>query len=225
STLKLLELKENDRILDVACGNGNFSRYMAEHGVKVVAFDYSEKMIENAKIRCRNYLSQIDFKVADATKYDEVISLKQDGLFDKAVSNMAVMDISDIQPLFNAVYDLLKPNGVFVFSGIHPCFQTPGMKKFVETDDYCKDVNIRMGIKTYEYINPCYHEVVAFANVQKPVVHYHRPLNELFNICFTAGFVLDGLEEPTFKKEDNQLKFDWYDIPPSIIIRIRKILK
>jgi SAM-dependent methyltransferase len=106
STIKLLEIKENDRLLDIACGNGNFSRYMAELGVKVVAFDYSEKMIENAQIRCRDFLSQIDFRVVDATKYNEVISLGKHGLFDKAVSNMAVMDISDIQPLFKAAAEL-----------------------------------------------------------------------------------------------------------------------
>jgi 2-polyprenyl-3-methyl-5-hydroxy-6-metoxy-1,4-benzoquinol methylase len=223
STIKLLEIKENDRILDVACGNGNFSRYMAEMGVKVVAFDYSEKMIENAQIRCKDFLSQIDFRVVDATKYNEVISLGKHGLFDKAVSNMAVMDISDIQPLFKAVYELLKPGGIFVFSGIHPCFQTPGMKKLVETDDYCRNVKVRMGITAYEYINSRYHEVVAFANDEKPIIHYHRPLNELFKICFNAGFVLDGLEEPVFKKDEYRIKFDWYDIPPAIIIRLRKL--
>ena len=31
------------------------------------------------------------------------------------LSNMAIMDITDIEPLFMAVYELLEENGIFVF--------------------------------------------------------------------------------------------------------------
>lgn len=37
---------------------------------------------------------------------------------------MAVMDITDIKPLFTSVYKLLEDNGVFVFATQHPCFVT-----------------------------------------------------------------------------------------------------
>jgi 2-polyprenyl-3-methyl-5-hydroxy-6-metoxy-1,4-benzoquinol methylase len=96
---------------------------MATLGAKVTAFDYSPKMIAHAKKRSKDLLESIDFQVADATKYDELIKLRTDKPFDKAVSNMAVMDISNIEPLFQAVYDMLKPDGIFVFSGVHPCFK------------------------------------------------------------------------------------------------------
>lgn len=45
---KLLEINKNDLVLDIACGNGNFSERMAKQGATVVAFDYSSKMIELA---------------------------------------------------------------------------------------------------------------------------------------------------------------------------------
>ncbi len=38
---KLLEINEDDFVLDIACGNGNFSQRMAKQGAKVVAFDYN----------------------------------------------------------------------------------------------------------------------------------------------------------------------------------------
>jgi len=124
-------------------GNGNFSRSMAKSGVTVTAFDYSEKMITYAKERCKEWFDKITFHIADAANYDDLIKLKGEQPFDKVVSNMAIMDISDIEPLFRAVYDMLKSDGIFVFSSIHPCFQTPNMRKFTESNDYTDESFIR----------------------------------------------------------------------------------
>ena len=48
---ELLNPDPTDYILDIACGNGNYSAYLAEKAVSVLAFDYSEKMVELAKKR------------------------------------------------------------------------------------------------------------------------------------------------------------------------------
>ena len=37
---------------------------------------------------------------------------------------MAIMDITDIEPLLMAVYELLEESGIFVFATQHPCFIT-----------------------------------------------------------------------------------------------------
>lgn len=71
----LLDINENDFILDIACGNGNFSKRLAEQGARVVAFDCSNKMIENAKKRQSKYLNLIDFNICDATNYEQILSL------------------------------------------------------------------------------------------------------------------------------------------------------
>ena len=36
-------------LLDIACGNGNYSAYIAERGADVVAFDYSTKVVALAE--------------------------------------------------------------------------------------------------------------------------------------------------------------------------------
>ena len=64
---ELLSPNPADYILDIACGNGNYSSYLAQRGASVVAFDYSKKMIELAKRRQSQYAKQIEFCVADAT--------------------------------------------------------------------------------------------------------------------------------------------------------------
>ena len=111
---ELLSPNPADYILDIACGNGNYSSYLAQRGASVVAFDYSKKMIELAKRRQSQYAKQIEFCVADATNRKSILELKRNRAFTKAVSNMAIMDITDIEPLLMAVYELLQESGIFV---------------------------------------------------------------------------------------------------------------
>lgn len=221
-TERMLSIEHGERVLDIACGNGNFSKRLVELGADVTAFDYSRKMIDNAKKRCSHCIDKIDFHIIDATSYDDVMKLKNNVPFDKAVSNMAIMDISDITPLFNSVSELLKPGGVFVFSTIHPCFQSPSMRKITETEDVSNTVRTRHGIQIFEYITPCVFEGIGIVNQPVPQLYYHRPLNQLFNMCFDAGFTINGVSEPVFNVENNANKFDWYNIPPVIIIRLLK---
>jgi 2-polyprenyl-3-methyl-5-hydroxy-6-metoxy-1,4-benzoquinol methylase len=222
-TERLLSVSENDKVLDIACGNGNFSKRLVELGANVTAFDYSEKMIENAKKRCSQHIERIDFHVIDATNKDDLEKLSIKAPFDKAISNMAIMDIADITPLFNSVSKLLKPGGIFVFSTIHPCFQSPGIRRITESEDIGSSTRIRHGIQVFEYIDSCYFEGIGVANQPVPQLYYHRPLSELFDLCFDAGFVMNGVSEPVFNTDHDRTKFDWNKIPPIIIIRLLKI--
>lgn len=74
---KLLDIQKDDYVLDIACGNGNYSAYLANQGVNVVAFDYSSKMIELAKKRQARYINKIEFHVIDATNKQSLMTLKK----------------------------------------------------------------------------------------------------------------------------------------------------
>ena len=189
---ELLNPDPTDYILDIACGNGNYSAYLAEKAVSVLAFDYSEKMVELAKKRQKRYADHIEFCVADATNETSLMALKRNKPFTKAVSNMAVMDITDIKPLFTSVYKLLEDNGVFVFATQHPCFVT----------------------LTEKYMTPHSYYDIAIEGQPQKQCYYHRSLQDIFNLCFDTGFVIDGFyEECYFNKE----------IPDIIIVRAIKI--
>jgi len=212
ATVRMLNPKYGERILDIACGNGVFTRYLVERGVHVVAFDYSPAMIENAKKRCAPYLENITLSVADATDYDQLMQLADRKLFDKAVANMAIMGIPDIAPLFRAVYDLLKCGGILVFSVVHPCFQSPD-----------KSINENgSGLIITNYIKPQRYSYQVLADNPKCTYHWHRSLQELLGVCFDAGFVLDGLEEPIFKQGQCTHSV-WENVPLPIVMRVRKI--
>lgn len=189
---ELLDVKENDFILDVACGNGNYSAYLASKGANVVAFDYSPKMISLAKKRQDKWNDKIEFHVVDATDKKQLASLKKEKPYDKVVSNMAIMDIKDVHELFRSVHGLLKEDGIFVFATQHPCFVTL-------TDKYMSD-----------------HSYKGEAIEGQPQLqwYYHRSLQEIMNICFENGFIMDGFYEECYKNNE---------IPDIIIVRIRKI--
>ena len=178
-TEKLLEIKPDDLILDIACGNGNFSEYMAKIGVRVIAFDYSSKMIEFAKKRRSEVLDRVEFKVCDATEYQQLLSLKQQHSFDKAVENMVIMDISDIKPLFKAVYEMLSDNGTFVFATHHPCFTYPNK----------------------DYFTSCIDKGFAIEGQPALQNYYHRSISEILHSAFDVVFVLDSFYEVPFKNK------------------------
>ena len=151
-----------------------------------------EKMVELAKKRQKRYADHIEFCVADATNETSLMALKRNKPFTKAVSNMAVMDITDIKPLFTSVYKLLEDNGVFVFATQHPCFVT----------------------LTEKYMTPHSYYDIAIEGQPQKQCYYHRSLQDIFNLCFDTGFVIDGFyEECYFNKE----------IPDIIIVRAIKI--
>ena len=190
---ELLSPNPADYILDIACGNGNYSSYLAQRGASIVAFDYSKKMIELAKRRQSQYAKQIEFCVADATNRESILELKRNRAFTKAVSNMAIMDITDIEPLLMAVYELLEESGIFVFATQHPCFIT----------------------LTEKYMTPHSYYGIAIEGQPEEQIYYHRSIQDIFNLCFRAGFVIDGFYEECFKTNK--------EIPMVMIVRLKKV--
>ncbi len=176
----LLNPLPNDYVLDIACGNGNYAAYLAQKKIHVTAFDYSLKMIELAKKRQKKYKEYIDFFVADATNEESLMKLKKKRLYTKAVSNMAIMDISDLSVLFRCVNRLLVDDGIFVFATQHPCFVT----------------------LTEKYMTP--HDYYGEAIMGQPVKHcyYHRSLQDIFHICFQNGFIIDEFKESCFRNKE-----------------------
>ncbi|WP_199925708.1 class I SAM-dependent methyltransferase [Paenibacillus bouchesdurhonensis] len=222
-TEELLQMKQGLLVLDIACGNGNFSRRLAELGANVIAFDYSSGMIERAKSRTKNS-ENITYKVIDATDSESLLSLGK-GKFDRAVANMALMDIVDVIPLVNALFELLTQDGTVVFSIPHPCFQTPKMRKIQETEDVNGEIITKNSIQTFDYLTMESYQAIGIRG--QPVPHYmfHRSLAYYFDVFFRIGFVLDGFIEPSFDQGKDDGKFDWYEIPAAAIFRFKKSIR
>ncbi len=176
----LLSPQAGDFIIDIACGNGNYSAFMAERGARVLAFDQSPSMIALARKRQNRFQENIEFCVADASHLESLLSLKRMVLFTKAVSCMALMDISNIDPLFQAMQRLLVDKGIFVFATQHPCFVTL--------------------TNQYKTEHAYFGEAIAGQPCKQR--YYHRSMQEIFRCCFAAGFVIDGFLEAYYRNPE-----------------------
>src|SRR5712692_2297570 len=85
TTERLLDLKRDEQVLDIACGNGAFTRRMTALGAHVVASDFSEKFIELAKARTTEHADRITYHVVDATDAAQLLALGAPHAFDAAV--------------------------------------------------------------------------------------------------------------------------------------------
>lgn len=220
-----LDIKPDSNILDVACGNGLASRRLAALGCRVTAFDFSATLIEKAKARNSPISSSlISYQVLDATDEPSLLTLGSQK-FDAAISNMALFDMPEIEPLFRALRKLLKPNGAFVFSLMHPAFNNPSAALMAEEWDD-GELHTRYAVKTSRYMTPFESKGLALRNQPKPQLYFHRPLRYYMNVAFQNGFILDGFEERAFPPEHPQTSvLGWggkfSEIPPALIARVR----
>ena len=68
-TMELLDINDNDRILDLFCGLGNFTLPLAKRVTEVVGVEGDEALVQHAKDNARkNNLNNATFEKADLTK-------------------------------------------------------------------------------------------------------------------------------------------------------------
>jgi 2-polyprenyl-3-methyl-5-hydroxy-6-metoxy-1,4-benzoquinol methylase len=218
-----LDVQPDSHILDIACGNGLTSRRLAALGTNVTAFDFSANLIEKARARS-NLQSLIYYHVLDATNESQLLSLGE-SKFDSALSNMALFDMANIETLFQTLPKLLKPNGIFVFSLTHPCFNNSSSTHLAEEWDDGQ-INTRYAVKVSRYMRPYQAEGLALREQPKPQLYFERPIQYYMNLGFQNGFVVDGFEERAFPSEhpqDHPLGWGgkFSEIPPALVIRMR----
>src|SRR5437764_5864681 len=72
---RLLNLQPGETVLEIACGNGVFSRRMAELDVSVVATDFSEQLLEYARARTTEHADRITYALVNATREEQIVVL------------------------------------------------------------------------------------------------------------------------------------------------------
>ncbi len=221
---RMLEIRPGERVLDIACGNGIFSRRLADLGADVVASDFSPRMIELARLRTTEHADRMEYHVADATDEAQLLALVGQGgrQFDAAVCNNALMDMPTVEPLFRAVAQLLKPSGRFVFSVMHPCFNGQAISMQAELPDYADEPTY--AIKISHYLSAEVTRGLAISEQPQQQYYWHRPLHLLLNAAFSAGLLMDRMEEPRITAEaGTPSPFNWanYDMPPLLFVRLR----
>ena len=217
--LALLKIQPGQRILDLACGNGQFARKMASLGALVTATDFSEQMIRIARSKSDE---NIVYRVVDVTRDSDLAGLSADR-YDSAVCTMAIMDIETIVPLASHLPKLLEKGGAFVFSIMHPCFNSLDIVQIHERDEDGGDIHDRYGVKLFDYLKERPGLGIAMAGQPEKQYYFHRPISGVLRTFFDRGFVLDALEEPSFKDISSARLFDnvYRNIPAALVCRLR----
>jgi SAM-dependent methyltransferase len=177
------------RVCDIACGEGYLSRFLGPLGPReVIGIDLSSALVQTATQRRDR--ANLSYRVDDA----QHLQTFPDASVDIAVSQLAIMDIPDHRALFRSVRRILTANGVFVFSLLHPCFETPF--RLPEEPPLLLDAR---GTPTARVIRRYASEGFwqsGGAGVRGHMGAYHRTLATLLNDLLAAGFLLETLEEP-----------------------------
>ncbi|CDH04644.1 conserved hypothetical protein [Xenorhabdus bovienii str. oregonense] len=99
-------------VLDLACGYGLFSRKFKKLGASdVIGVDISDKMIQIAKNKSRQYQDDIEFHIRDVCKMESF------GKFDLIVAAWLFChaeSFEDLKTMFRVVADHLKPSGKLI---------------------------------------------------------------------------------------------------------------
>jgi ubiquinone/menaquinone biosynthesis C-methylase UbiE len=98
---------QGEYILDVASGDGYYSRKMASRGAKVEAIDIDPERIRNA--RTYHGVPNVHYRLGNA----EMLPY-EDASFDKVVSVCALEHFHDPQQAINEAYRVVKPGGRLV---------------------------------------------------------------------------------------------------------------
>ena len=221
---RLLGVTSGEVVLDVACGAGRFTRRLAASGAQVVGFDFSERFIARAREKTPPDMTNVEYHVIDATDFDAMLVLGE-RRFDAAVATMALMDVATLDPLMHALARLLKPGGRFVFSVMHPCFETSRSCHFAESAHENGRHTVRNGVKIIHYRTPRAWKSEGILGQPEAQHYFHRPLEVLFVPMFDAGFVVDALEEPRFQTPaEDRIPLRWKnmpEIPPILVASMR----
>lgn len=197
-------------VIDLGCGFGQLSRWMAENGARSVAgYDLSERMLERA----------VRETPADAVRYtraDLDTLVLEPRSADLVVSSMALHYVADFARIVAEVHAALVPGGNFVFSVEHPIYAARAEPEWAGAGDGGR----AFAITGYSM------EGRRVTNwIADGVAKYHRTIATMLNTLLAAGFALVALNEWRPTEAELARRPDWQDElhrPMFLLVAVRK---
>lgn len=182
--IRILDIKKGMQILDLACGQGFFSRKFAARGASVTGADISKELIAQAKKRS----PEIDFYATPA----HILTFAKTGSFDAVTIVLAIQNIENMLAVFTEAHRTLKIGGKLVLVLNHPTFRIPKNSSWGYDE---KEKTQYRRIDTY--LSTSTSKIVMHPGqpVSEATISYHRSLQEFFKTLAKAGFVVSRLEE------------------------------
>ena len=190
------------RVLDLGCGNGYLTRRWARQGARVaLGIDRSGPTLAFARRREATRRTGARFLERDAAHLTDLA----DASFDLVVAHMSIQDMADGEGAVREAARLLAPEGRFVFSLSHPCFDLDERSGWVlehvrEPDGRWHDIVWRK-VRAYRDEREVRVPWKISERETGWTVAYHRTLSTLSRWLRNAGLAITRLEEPTPRAE------------------------
>ncbi len=215
--MRVMNILPTDRVLDLACGSGFFTKEFCKVSPNVVGLDISKELVDIAQ----KDLKEAHFIVSSA---DDLSDIK-DGTINKIALVLAIQNIENVKKMFSECARVLVALGSIVIVMNHPTFRIPKKsswgwdelqkKQYRRVDEYLSES------KTSIDMHPGQKD-------KKETISFHRPLQYYFKLAFSAGFVATRFEEwishktsekgPRKTEEDRTRK----EIPLFLCLELRK---
>lgn len=183
NSLRLLDLKAGDSILDLGCGQGVLERSLPPY-VHYVGVDAAPSLIQSAKKK-----SKRPFYVADITKPLQI----QEGPFSHASLILVTQNLELPEGAFQNAANYLKLQGKLLIVLNHPCFRIPRQSswgldeskklQYRRVDLYMS--SLKIPIQTHP----------GQKDRSPSTWSFHHPLSFYFKVLSQAGFCVEMVEE------------------------------
>lgn len=175
---ELLETVQNERILDLGCGDALFGKELLQAGALFYhGVEGSEEMNRLAEQNIKGLHAEITFATMESFDYPKEH-------YDIVTSRLAIHYLPEVDELFRNVHASLKEDGKFVFSVQHPLTTSSFTSK-------------KTGEKRGSWIVDDYFVEGERQEpwIDKIVVKYHRTTESYFKALRKAGFRITDLRE------------------------------
>jgi ubiquinone/menaquinone biosynthesis C-methylase UbiE len=187
--LRLLAVKNEEKILDLGCGQGIMGRQIKG---KYLGVDLSDNLIKEAMKLDRN--PNHSYQIADITK-----EIKTRENFDKGMIILALQNVKKPFGVIRNFANLIRNRGEILIVLNHPCFRIPkhsdwkviDKKQYRIIETYMSPLEIPIESSPFDKRN----NQISFS--------YHYPLSAYMEMLSDNGFLIEKIEEWTSPKKSS----------------------
>lgn len=205
--------------LELGCGEGQNSLWLARQGLLCTAIDISERQLDYARSDAKAEKLSVDFRNQSIESFSA-----SEASYDLVTSSHAFEFVECPFRLIQRVANWLKPGGTFVLSTVHPVYNGD----WVETEAEGTNEPICGRLLT-NYFNPVDDVREQPEGHGTPIASRAYPVSAWFRAFRTAGLIVEHLEEPPAVRTPAYASDDWMDafeecsaIPTTLILVGRK---
>ena len=187
------KIKQDDHVLDIACGPGYTAAFALEKGGIITGIDFSDAMIRKAKA----FYPKINFQLMDAEELQF-----NDEIFDVILMNFGILHLAKPERAIAEAFRVLKPGGKFLFTVWDRPIRSKAFDLIMSALKEEGDLNVPLpeGPDFFKFSDPNTSKEIlsntGFGSFEAQSVEFRWILNsseELFQAFYRGGIRIGGI--------------------------------